>query len=197
MTTEKGRIPLDRPPPWRPTQEEIRIGREKIARFSERLRNEQQGRSRYRGSLRREIARHRLSHGCYDCKHRNGAWCDLQGLPCTVNLILSFRRGLIGISFLSYLRVSPDKQGITSLGMDATSLTGGKTVEDTIARLLKVSPNAQERPRAAIPATNWGPRPGAHTHDDFQSAGAILRNLPGDLIVSKQKTSARGGLTES
>jgi hypothetical protein len=43
---EKGRIPLDRPPPWRPTEEEIRIGREKIARFSERLRTEQAERGR-------------------------------------------------------------------------------------------------------------------------------------------------------
>lgn len=34
---EKGRIQLDRPPPWQPTEEEIRISREKIARFSERL----------------------------------------------------------------------------------------------------------------------------------------------------------------
>ena len=31
------------------------------------------------------------------------------------------------------------------------------------------------------------PRAGTHRHHDFQSAGAILRNLPGDLIVSKQQ----------
>jgi hypothetical protein len=42
---ERGRIALDKNPPWRPTQEEIQIGREKIARFCERLRTEQQGRS--------------------------------------------------------------------------------------------------------------------------------------------------------
>lgn len=41
---EKGRIPLDKPPPWRPTEEETRIGRERIARFCERLRTEQHGR---------------------------------------------------------------------------------------------------------------------------------------------------------
>jgi hypothetical protein len=34
---EKGRIKLDRPPPWRPTQEEIERGRAAIARYSERL----------------------------------------------------------------------------------------------------------------------------------------------------------------
>jgi hypothetical protein len=34
---EKGRIALDRNLPWRPTGEEIRIGREKITRFSEQL----------------------------------------------------------------------------------------------------------------------------------------------------------------
>ena len=30
-------------------------------------------------------------------------------------------------------------------------------------------------------------RIGVRKHHDFQSAGAILRNLPGDLIVSKQQ----------
>jgi hypothetical protein len=43
---EHGRIPLDKPPPWRPTEEEIRIGREKLARFSERLKAEQAERAR-------------------------------------------------------------------------------------------------------------------------------------------------------
>ena len=32
-----------------------------------------------------------------------------------------------------------------------------------------------------------GPRTGAHQHHDLQSAGAILRNLPGNLIASKQQ----------
>jgi hypothetical protein len=43
---EKGRISLDRNPPWRPTEEEIRIGRENIARYSERLKAQSQERSR-------------------------------------------------------------------------------------------------------------------------------------------------------
>jgi hypothetical protein len=43
---EKGRIRLDRPPPWRPTQEEIQRGRAAIERFSERLRAQSQERSR-------------------------------------------------------------------------------------------------------------------------------------------------------
>ena len=41
---ERGRIPLDRPPPWRPTEEEIREGRAKIARFTERLKAQSEGR---------------------------------------------------------------------------------------------------------------------------------------------------------
>jgi hypothetical protein len=43
---EKGRILLDRPPPWRPTEEEIQRGRAAIARYSERLRAQSEARSR-------------------------------------------------------------------------------------------------------------------------------------------------------
>jgi hypothetical protein len=43
---EKGRALLDRNPPWRPTEEEIRIGRENIARYSERLKAQSEGRGR-------------------------------------------------------------------------------------------------------------------------------------------------------
>jgi hypothetical protein len=36
--------------------------------------------------------------GCDGCKHLQGTWCDLQGLPCSVNPILIFRYGMIGIA---------------------------------------------------------------------------------------------------
>jgi hypothetical protein len=36
--------------------------------------------------------------GCEGCKHLQCAWCDLQGLPCSVNPILTFRYGMIGIA---------------------------------------------------------------------------------------------------
>lgn len=37
---------------------------------------------------------------CDDCIHINKeeAWCNLQGLPCTVNPILSFRMGMVGMA---------------------------------------------------------------------------------------------------
>jgi hypothetical protein len=54
--------------------------------------------ARSSGPRGREMARHWLSHECHGCKHRNGAWCDLQGLPCTVNPILTFRHGMIGMA---------------------------------------------------------------------------------------------------
>ncbi|MCU1301914.1 MAG: plasmid encoded RepA protein [Candidatus Sulfotelmatobacter sp.] len=34
---------------------------------------------------------------------------------------------------------------------------------------------------------SFSTRTGAHQHHGFQSAGSILRGLPGDLVVSKQK----------
>ena len=34
---------------------------------------------------------------------------------------------------------------------------------------------------------SFSTRTGAHQHHGFQSAGSILRSLPGDLVVSKQK----------
>jgi hypothetical protein len=43
---ERGRIRLDRPPPWRPTEEEIRRGRAAIARYSERLKAQSEERAR-------------------------------------------------------------------------------------------------------------------------------------------------------
>ena len=35
---------------------------------------------------------------CHDCKHRDIDWCQLQGLPCTVNPILTFNEGIIGMA---------------------------------------------------------------------------------------------------
>jgi len=40
------------------------------------------------------------SSGCHGCVHLNKkeAWCNYQGLPCTINPILSFRYGMIGMA---------------------------------------------------------------------------------------------------
>ena len=35
---------------------------------------------------------------CAGCRHLMGDWCDLMGLPASVNPILSFRAGMIGIA---------------------------------------------------------------------------------------------------
>lgn len=35
---------------------------------------------------------------CIGCDHRRGAWCKLMGLPCSVNPILSFRQGMLGMA---------------------------------------------------------------------------------------------------
>jgi hypothetical protein len=50
------------------------------------------------GTEGRDVARAWTSHECHGCKHRKGAWCDLQGLPCTVNPVLSFRCGMVGMA---------------------------------------------------------------------------------------------------
>jgi len=50
------------------------------------------------GSKGRKLAKAWMSHECHGCKHRNGAWCDLQGLPCTVNPVLTFRHGMVGMA---------------------------------------------------------------------------------------------------
>lgn len=38
--------------------------------------------------------------GCEGCKHLNGreSWCNLMSLPCTVNPVLSFKHGLVGMA---------------------------------------------------------------------------------------------------
>lgn len=38
------------------------------------------------------------TEGCDGCVHLDGDWCAMQQLPCTVNPILSFREGLIGMA---------------------------------------------------------------------------------------------------
>lgn len=40
------------------------------------------------------------TEGCEGCIHINesGAWCNLMGLPCAVNPVLSFRHGMIGMA---------------------------------------------------------------------------------------------------
>lgn len=56
--------------------------------------------SRKRGDEGREIAKAWLNpEDCFGCIYRRGrAWCDLKGLPCTVNPILTFRKGMLGMA---------------------------------------------------------------------------------------------------
>ena len=35
---------------------------------------------------------------CIGCNHLHGSWCKLQGLPCTVNPILTMKTGMIGMA---------------------------------------------------------------------------------------------------
>ncbi|HBL74279.1 MAG: hypothetical protein A2W90_18165 [Bacteroidetes bacterium GWF2_42_66] len=35
---------------------------------------------------------------CIGCVHLSGSWCNMQGLPCCVNPILSFNHGMIGMA---------------------------------------------------------------------------------------------------
>ncbi|CAM4006078.1 hypothetical protein [Ectopseudomonas alcaliphila] len=35
---------------------------------------------------------------CRGCKHLRGTWCQLQELPCTVNPILTYRTGEVGMA---------------------------------------------------------------------------------------------------
>lgn len=37
-------------------------------------------------------------HECGDCMHRRGGWCQRQGLPCTVNPVLTMRAGMPGMA---------------------------------------------------------------------------------------------------
>lgn len=36
--------------------------------------------------------------GCLECQHRDTDWCNLAGLPCTVNPITTFQYGDIGMA---------------------------------------------------------------------------------------------------
>ena len=44
------------------------------------------------------VERWETAEACEGCKHLDGFWCNLQGLPCTVNPILTFRHGIIGMA---------------------------------------------------------------------------------------------------
>lgn len=35
---------------------------------------------------------------CFGCKSLRGSWCELQELPCTVNPVLTFKTGMIGMA---------------------------------------------------------------------------------------------------
>jgi len=51
--------------------------------------------------------------GCKDCiNHRGKAWCSEFALPCTVNPIVTFREGVLGIACMGfgYQRASVVKQ---------------------------------------------------------------------------------------
>ncbi|HSH72374.1 MAG TPA: hypothetical protein VK974_04875 [Methylophilaceae bacterium] len=54
--------------------------------------------ARANGAAGRECAKHWVTHECAGCKHKKGAWCVSEGLPCTVNPILSFRHGVSGMA---------------------------------------------------------------------------------------------------
>ena len=50
--------------------------------------------------------------GCYGCVHLDAkqSWCNLQGLPCTTNPILSFQYGTLGMACMGagYQEACPD-----------------------------------------------------------------------------------------
>lgn len=50
------------------------------------------------------------TNGCEDCIHLDGYWCKLQGLPCTVNPILTMRHGMIGMACMGAGKESPNDQ---------------------------------------------------------------------------------------
>lgn len=49
---------------------------------------------------------------CHDCYHINEkeAWCNLQGLPCTVNPILSFQMGIVGMACMGAAHTKKGQQ---------------------------------------------------------------------------------------
>lgn len=51
---------------------------------------------------------------CESCIHlnKNESWCNLQGLPCTVNPILSFRMGMIGMACMGAGKQTSGQQTI-------------------------------------------------------------------------------------
>lgn len=36
--------------------------------------------------------------GCSGCMHRDGDWCNLESLPCTVNPILTYQYNMLGLA---------------------------------------------------------------------------------------------------
>lgn len=44
------------------------------------------------------------------CKHFQNNWCALQGLPCSVNPVLTFRSGMIGMACMGAGFEPDDKQ---------------------------------------------------------------------------------------
>jgi hypothetical protein len=38
------------------------------------------------------------AEGCAGCLNQEKDWCQLQGLPCSINSILTFRLGMIGMA---------------------------------------------------------------------------------------------------
>jgi hypothetical protein len=74
------------------------------------------------------MARWWLSHECHGCKHRNGAWCGIRGLPCTVNPILTFRHGLIGMACMGAGRDDAD-QGLRAEAGGGADAEGLDTID--------------------------------------------------------------------
>ena len=39
-----------------------------------------------------------MADDCFSCEHKDGDWCSLQSLPCTVNPVTTFSLGDIGMA---------------------------------------------------------------------------------------------------
>jgi len=65
-------------------------------------------------------SRDNVEETCSGCKHRDGDWCKLQGLPCNVNPILTFDNNLIGMACMGVGYEGESKRNSTVTNKEVT-----------------------------------------------------------------------------
>lgn len=85
-------------------------------------------------------AKDNVDEACAGCKHRDKDWCNLQGLPCNVNPVLTIKDGIIGMACMGagYESDQPAVETLQEQEQPASQRYDDVGVGDTVRYIDKV-----------------------------------------------------------